>query len=746
MIFAISVGMEHSNLTHDAEALPSDADLGNSVKVSQRGRGKRRAGRIRLALFLALLMMGVGFSLWVIGTPYTPELMVDVLSGELEGRLGMPVHVQGLEVGSTSVTLNEVEIESPDGEVQIIVNRLQVFGDMIDLAKRRAGSIVGVRVEGVDVHVDLDHPAAVERIGALRQRLIEPDGSSGVDTDVSEGGPDGAASIDLPSLPELLSPALHLLRPGAEIQLVAADVGYTKNGERVEVLRHLEGRWVQVTSRDVELRGEARHLDGHLDGFFKVDLEDTGTYGEARWSELPVASLNLALSALELPPLPVIKVGGAKTSGYASWDWSDAHPLRVETQVELADFELEHPRLASQPLRHLSGVAWGAGLIDLQDRRVLIEELSLESEGAVVALTGELAWQEDGYLIDVVAELPSTSCDTAVGAIPAAMLGDYSGFGLSGDMQGILELHIDSTRVDDAILDVEIDERCTFHEVPENAELERFDGPFRHLVRGHDGDIVYEFETGPGAPTWTPIEYVSPFFLQAVLAHEDAGFFRHSGFATYAMEASLRRNLEEGKFVRGASTVSMQLAKNLFLSRDKTLSRKAQEVLLTWWLEKHLSKAEILELYVNVVELGPEIFGIGQAAQHYFGRHPIDLTPAESVFLATSLPAPVPRYEQYEEGTLQPAIAQEIRFLLRHMERKERLDAVAKEHGLAQLERFEFHYDETPRSIELGIGRPGELPFDTGFEERRNGLWQVSQERTRQPRRHAALTMTDAPD
>ncbi len=712
--------MEHTTHPHNSEAFSSNPST--EGKTSQR---KGSARKVRLLLFLALLVLGVGFSLWVIGTPYTPELMVDGLSEELEERLGMPVRFGGLEVDSTSVIFSDLEIESPDGEAQVTVDRLQVFGNMIDLAQRQAGSVMGVRAEGVSVHADLDHPAAASRLEALRRGLAALSGSAAEGAGGSEEISEATSSTDLQAE---LAPVLRLLRPGAEVQMAAVDVAYSENGQRFEVLRALEGRWVQPTSSQVELRGEAQHLDGHFDWFFRVDLDAKTTYGEARWSDLPVASLSRTLEALELPPLPAVDTRATETSGYASWDLTDTSTLAVEAQVELADFDIEHHRLASEPLRGLSGVAWGSGVVDLADRRLLIEELSVESQGAVVALRGELAWKEGDYLIDMVAELPTTSCDAAVGAIPAAMLGDYADFRLSGEMQGMLVLNVDSDRVDDAILDIEVDENCAFDSVPEDADLKRFDGPFQHVVRGREGEIVYEFETGPGTPSWTPIDYVSPFFVQAVLAHEDAGFFRHSGFAAYAMEASLRRNLEEGRFVRGASTVSMQLAKNLFLTRDKTLGRKAQEVLLTWWLEKHLSKAEILELYVNIVELGPEIFGIGQAAQHYFGRHAIDLTPAESVFLATSLPAPVPRYEQYEAGELEPHIEREIRFLLRHMERKGRLDATAKEHGLAQLTSFEFHYDETPRGIELGIGQPGELPFDTKLEERRNYLWQISQQ------------------
>jgi membrane peptidoglycan carboxypeptidase len=99
-------------------------------------------------------------------------------------------------------------------------------------------------------------------------------------------------------------------------------------------------------------------------------------------------------------------------------------------------------------------------------------------------------------------------------------------------------------------------------------------------------------------------------------------------------------NLKARRFVRGASTITMQLAKNLFLSRDKTLARKVQEVVLTDYLEQAFSKEELMEIYLNVIEFGPSVYGIAAAADHYFGRTPAELNLAESLFLSSLLPAP----------------------------------------------------------------------------------------------------------
>ena len=176
------------------------------------------------------------------------------------------------------------------------------------------------------------------------------------------------------------------------------------------------------------------------------------------------------------------------------------------------------------------------------------------------------------------------------------------------------------------------------------------------------------------------------------MAHEDATFPEHQGFAVFAIENSLKANLRAGRVVRGASTISMQLAKNVFLTREKTMARKVQEVIYTWWLEKSFDKRQIMELYLNVIEFGPRIYGVRQASRHYFDVEPADLTPAQSVFLATLLPSPVASHEQFTEGRLEASTRQEIGFLLRHMHRKGRIETAALDYGLWELGRESFFH------------------------------------------------------
>jgi monofunctional biosynthetic peptidoglycan transglycosylase len=139
---------------------------------------------------------------------------------------------------------------------------------------------------------------------------------------------------------------------------------------------------------------------------------------------------------------------------------------------------------------------------------------------------------------------------------------------------------------------------------------------------------------------WVPLAEVSEQLVQAVIVAEDASFYLHDGFDFHEIRESISRNLERGSFVRGASTITQQLAKNLFLSTEKSIHRKIKEALLTRRLERTLSKDRILELYLNVIEWGDGIYGVQAAAGHYFGKTAAQLDAAEGAFLAAMIPSP----------------------------------------------------------------------------------------------------------
>ena len=139
---------------------------------------------------------------------------------------------------------------------------------------------------------------------------------------------------------------------------------------------------------------------------------------------------------------------------------------------------------------------------------------------------------------------------------------------------------------------------------------------------------------------WVPISAISPFLVKAVLIAEDDKFWKHEGFDYEAIQKAIEKDIQTKRFKLGGSTISQQLAKNLYLSPAKNPLRKIAEAVITWRMEKVLSKRRILELYLNVVEWGEGIFGAEAASRHYFGKSSSDLLPEEAARLAAVLPNP----------------------------------------------------------------------------------------------------------
>ena len=165
---------------------------------------------------------------------------------------------------------------------------------------------------------------------------------------------------------------------------------------------------------------------------------------------------------------------------------------------------------------------------------------------------------------------------------------------------------------------------------------------------------MYEVKLCPGSPTYAKFSEISHYLPDAVVMSEDGKFYSHHGFDFDELKRSLEKNMAKGFYARGGSTITQQLAKNLYLTKEKTLTRKAREALITLQLEKYLTKKEILEKYLNVVQFGKNIFGVKAASQFYFQKTPAQLNLLESVFLAFLLPNPEKYAQSYNRKELTP--------------------------------------------------------------------------------------------
>ncbi len=313
--------------------------------------------------------------------------------------------------------------------------------------------------------------------------------------------------------------------------------------------------------------------------------------------------------------------------------------LTFDVEAGVRSLAINRPSFAAETLRGVDAtlLARGAmsdgGGLRLDDAEVSLGALHVAAHGSAEGDADHLAGSF-GF------EVPKTSCEALLQSMPAALVPTLDGAEMDGTFGARGKLVFDSRAIDDLVLDWKTDDGCSMTLVPEALARERFLEPFEHTVYLPDGTLGTE-TTGPTTDDWTPLDRISPYMQVAVLTTEDGAFYRHHGFNRAAIRNALVADLKAGRFLRGASTITMQLAKNLFLFRDKTLSRKLEEIILADYAEQVFSKKELMELYLNVIEFGPDLYGIGKAAFHYFGRKPDELNVAECFFLASLLPAPL---------------------------------------------------------------------------------------------------------
>ncbi len=239
-------------------------------------------------------------------------------------------------------------------------------------------------------------------------------------------------------------------------------------------------------------------------------------------------------------------------------------------------------------------------------------------------------------------------------SFPAGLFESLDGIKVQGKLKYNLDFYLD-TKLPDSV-------RFSSSLTPTNFKVLKFGETNLQKINNDFVYTPYEYgkpmrniTIGPSNSNFTRLDDISPNFKNALLTAEDPSFFRHNGFVEESIRKSIAVNFKEKKFKRGGSTISMQLVKNVFLSRKKTLVRKAEEILIVWLIEnnKLVSKSRMLEVYFNIIEMGNNVYGIGEASRYYFGKAPSQLNIGEGIFLANIVPKPkVALYKFMSNGTL----------------------------------------------------------------------------------------------
>ena len=633
------------------------------------------------------------------------DVVVRSLAADVRDAQGSLVRVTGADVtrsgGDTHATFTRLEVGEAPGDAAIVeggdglVAKVGGHWSVRRATVAQADLVWASRAEELEsgtppvAEPDHGHPSTAARLRALARAVLGRDvrePGAAAPSEHEPAAPSGARAASA-----RLTALMPWLAPDATISVARTTVRTRTASGVSTVLRELDASLTGRGPGVVRARGTGRTSSGGRVGW-NMELRPAQARAEGTVS---FEGLPLAVVAPILPDVPWQEPETARLDGSLTVRGAADEALSVEGHVRLSSATLASRRIAPVPVRGLEVTLDGVGTWHPDTRRLDIGRGTVTMGQASVSVAGAIEWALDHYLFDLVATMPSTSCNAAVGAIPRDLLQDVAGFSFTGTIGGRVEVHIDSRQLPATRLLIDVADGCVFESVPTLADLRRFDRPFVHRVQEPDGS-VFEMTTGPGTGNWVPLREVSPFIVQSVLGHEDGGFFGHHGFAVWGIREALVRNLQAGRYMQGASTITMQLVKNLFLRREKTLARKVQEVLLTWWIERAVPKHRILELYLNVIEFGPGIYGIRNACEHYFGREPVEISPGEAAFIATILPNPKAYHHNFDRGGLSPGTAGQMRRFLGIMLSRGRIDQAAFDYGNAEIDHFAFHTAGAP--------------------------------------------------
>lgn len=391
----------------------------------------------------------------------------------------------------------------------------------------------------------------------------------------------------------------------------------------------------------------------------------------------------------------------------------------LEGEGRTTGLTVEHPMLADGPVGPFDLSLQGKMAVEVRNRATRAAEITISDVRVDIDRVGFdfeafVDTTPDAWKVQARFDTGKMLATDLGLAIPKGLLPNLQPMKGRGQLQVSAKLDVDKTRLKETVFDIDVDtRRLKITEMNRRVDFEalrdvfttRFEMP---PEEGEEQGEILTRESGPNSDRWVPFELLPPLLAHAVTAQEDGGFYRHRGISMLHLRDSLILNLETGRFARGGSTITMQLARNLFLNRRKTLARKLEELILTWLLEKEFTKDELMTLYLNVVEFGPDIFGVGEASAHYFGRPPIALTPPQMAWLVRLLPNPRAQYYMFEDKKLSKGMTRGINWLLRRLVTREHL---APE-DLVQINRTEL-FD--PEANPMPTLPPGAVPGVPGL-------------------------------
>lgn len=495
---------------------------------------------------------------------------------------------------------------------------------------------------------------------------------------------------------------------GCALSLAAGPVDLAFKGVK------LSATWEHAS--ELSLRFEAGGVEGtdDLSGPFVLSA---ALDSEGRPAKLGARLGGEKISALLRRAVPAQALREGAMELDVSWTRSDQGAI-FGGWLKGTDLLVEHRWIAGWPVRIPALRVSVEGLWDEKADRLEVS-VSRAELGQVWGRGSLTVGRMSGvrtYAVNI--DFPEQDCGKLFRAIPRELVPHLSEATLQGSLwfRGAFSVDLEDIR---KTIEVDLSgdwDRCRALTLGPKVNVDALDrGDFVHrvVVKGEDLGIV----VGPGTGDFTQLHRIPKFVQAAAWGTEDLAFFKHRGFKLSLIRRALILLFERGYFAYGGSTVSQQLVKNLFLYRSKTASRKLEEAIITWHMERTLTKERILELYLNCIEFGPKIWGIKRAARTYFGKRPEELSPLEGAFIMANKPDPPYGYYMYRRGKVNDRWKKKLKRVMDRLHFQMGVISASQYAAESHLEpRFRVVGGEQPADDEVPLPE-GELPEGAPPEE-----------------------------
>jgi len=348
----------------------------------------------------------------------------------------------------------------------------------------------------------------------------------------------------------------------------------------------------------------------------------------------------------------------------------DGSELHIDGYTSIANLKINHPKIASKDVI-IKNARFDYRFL-LGDDFISIDSTSTMQLNKIKVKPYVSYNTEKDTVYTLQVDIPKMQAQDFIVSLPDGLFTHFQGMEATGSFDYKLDFKFNKNKPNTLVFDSKLNKQDLRITKYGEADLNKLNREF--VYRAIIQNVLQRpVLVGNGNPNYTPLDQISPYLQKCVLTTEDPSFFSHRGFINEAFKQSILKNIRTKKFSRGASTISMQLIKNVFLTREKTLSRKLEEILLVYILENNrvVSKLRMLEVYFNIIEWGPNVYGIGEASQFYFQKSPSGLNVDECLFLATIIPKPRKfMYQFNNEGNLKDYAVQNQKFLRNLMFRR----------------------------------------------------------------------------